>query len=222
MLTEEHVTHPAKFSDPIIEHIALTLPLFVPPPARVLDPFAGVGGVHRLRDFAYWTEGVELEKEWANEGFLTFVGDATDLSWIEDDSYDAIVTSPCYGNRMADHHDAKDGSKRVTYKHSLGRDLSPNSAGAMQWGDKYRDLHQRAWNEAVRVLDPGGMFVLNIKNHYRKGKLQKVTEWHLRALIDLGLTVERVDPIRTYGMRNGSKHGLKRSPFETVAFLRKD
>lgn len=214
------VEHPAKFSDPIIEHIARTLPLHLPPPARVLDPFAGVGGVHRLRDFNYWTEGVELEKEWALEADWNFVGDATDLSWIEDSYYDAIVTSPCYGNRMADHHDAKDGSKRHTYKHTLGRDLHPNNAGAMQWGGLYRDLHWRAWREAIRVLRPGGLFVLNTKNHCRRGKVQKVTEWHLGTLFNLGLAVEQVDRVRSPGIRHGANR--KRVEFETVAFLRKD
>lgn len=213
------VAHPAKFSEPIIEHIARTLPLFLPPPAYVLDPFAGVGGVHRLEHLGYQTWGVEIEPEWASQHIMTIVGDATALDWA-DVSFDAIVTSPCYGNRMADHHDAKDGSKRNTYKHTLGRDLHENNAGSMQWGEAYMDLHIKAWIEAVRVLRPGGMFVLNCKNHHRKGQLQHVTEWHLGHLMSLGLTVEQVDRVPCYGNRFGANR--KRVEFETVAFLRKD
>lgn len=212
------VAHPAKFSEPIIEHVARTLPLFLPPPAWVLDPFAGVGGVHRLHDFGYMTMGVELEPEWASANAYTSVGDATDLGF-GDATFDAIVTSPCYGNRMADHHNAKDGSKRHTYKHALGRDLHWNNAGAMQWGAAYRVLHFEAWYEAMRVLRPGGVFVLNIKNHYRKRQLQKVTEWHLRVLLN-ELSVEQIDRIPTSGNRHGANR--KRVEFETVAFLRKD
>lgn len=47
----------------------------------------------------------------------TIVGNALYLPF-RDRAFDGIVTSPCYGNRMADHHDARDDSKRNTYTHS--------------------------------------------------------------------------------------------------------
>ena len=84
--------------------------------------------------------------------------------------FDGICTSPTYGNRMADSHDAKDGSSRNTYTHKLGRKLDVNNSGKMQWGNEYKKLHTKAWNECFRVLKNDGVFILNFKNHIKKGK----------------------------------------------------
>ena len=54
---------------------------------------------------------------------------------FSDATFDMVVTSPTYGNRMADHHNAKDGRRRITYTHNLGRTLTPGNSGAMQWGE---------------------------------------------------------------------------------------
>lgn len=70
-------------------------------PISVLDPFAGVGGIHQLADPDTVTVGVELEAEWADRHDWTLQGDATALPFA-DDSFSAAVTSPAYGNRMAD------------------------------------------------------------------------------------------------------------------------
>src|SRR5437868_9381022 len=103
----------------------------------VLDPFAGVGGIHTLAALGIaHTVGVELEPECALQHPRNIVGSALALPF-PDDTFDAIVTSPCYGNRMADHHDAKDASRRNTYTHALGRPLAFANAGSLQWGDSY-------------------------------------------------------------------------------------
>ena len=53
---------------------------------------------------------------------------------------------------MADHHDAKDDSRRITYRHCYGKELQENNAGMLQWTDStYKVLHRRAWLEARRV-----------------------------------------------------------------------
>ena len=41
------------------------------------------------------------------------------------------------------------------------------------------------------MLQPGGRFVLNIKDHIRAGKLQPVTAWHIEALGGAGLCGKR-------------------------------
>lgn len=99
--------HPAKFSDPIIVVINDLLhdeydrighaPL-------VLDPFAGVGGIEQI-----WpkTVGVELELEWAMQGQRVMVGDALKLPFASG-SVDCVATSPVFGNRMSDHHNAQE------------------------------------------------------------------------------------------------------------------
>ena len=245
--------HPAKFTPAIVDAIGeLVLDHFAPPvldrPPALLDPFAGVGGIHALRPEVE-THGVELEPEWAAASPWTEVGDATSLRWA-DDTFDVVATSPCYGNRMADHHDAEErcsacggtgqgptfvdhlaktgpavcakcsgaGSRdhrRITYRHRLQRPLSPGSAAGLQWGPAYRHLHIAAWREALRVLRPGGLFVLNIKDHVRGGKLQRVPEWHVQTLQALGARLYQARPIETPGMGFGANRDA-RAEFELV------
>ena len=64
----------------------------------------------------------------------TTTGDSGQMHY-PDVTFDAICTSPTYGNRMADHHEARDGSPRDTYRHVLGRPLTPGNSGALHWGD---------------------------------------------------------------------------------------
>lgn len=126
----------------------------------VLDPFAGVGRIHELERPGRVTVGVEIELEWAATHPHTVCGDSTSLPF-PNETFDYIATSPTYGNRMADHHNARDDSRRFTYKHMLGRDLHPNNSGRMQWGAPYRRLHETVWAECWRVLKPDGRLIIN-------------------------------------------------------------
>lgn len=215
--------HPATFSDPILDQAAAHLKE-TGQTGVVLDPFAGTGRVHELRDRvdAIDTVGVELEQEWADKHPDTRQGNALHLTdTIPPETVDAIVTSPTYGNRMADHHDATDDSVRMTYKHTLGRDLSEDNSGAMQWGDEYRAFHEQAWEEAVAVLKPGGTLTLNIKNHVRGGEVQRVVEWHVDCLYGLGLHLIALDIVPTKGLPAGSNADV-RTLAEYVMTFRKD
>ena len=171
----------------------------------VLDPFAGTGLIHQVHDRAI---GVEIEPEWAAMHPRTVVGDATCLPF-DSQVFDAIATSPCYGNRMADHHDARDGSKRHTYRHYLGRQLHENSAGKLQWGAAYRDLHERAWAECYRVLVPFGVLILNISDHVRGGERMYVTDWHRRTLTELDFVLIDEIEIATPRLRHGENFGAR-------------
>jgi len=173
------VSHPARYSTNLIPIFADILDGY----DHVLDPFAGTGRIH---DLPMHTVGVEIEPEWAALHPDTVEGSALELPW-EDAEFDAVCTSPTYGNRLADSHNASDPERRRSYTHDLGRKLSDDNSGAMQWGDEYREFHETAWAEAVRVLRPGGRFVLNIKDHIRGGVQQPVTAWHVAALVDLGM-----------------------------------
>lgn len=173
------ISHPARYSDNLLPIFADALDGY----DVVLDPFAGTGRIHELPN---QTVGVEIEPEWADLHPDTFHGTALDLPW-EDAEFDAICTSPTYGNRLADSHNASDPERRRSYTHDLGRTLHADNSGAMQWGDEYRDFHETAWGEAVRVLKPGGRFVLNIKDHIRDGVQQPVSAWHVACLTRLGL-----------------------------------
>jgi DNA modification methylase len=197
--------HPAPFSDPILDQVAAHL-RETGQTGTVLDPFAGTGRVHELRDRAgVNTIGVELEPEWAAKHPDTIEGNALELTnTVEPETIDAIATSPTYGNRMADHHDAKDDSVRLTYKHTLGRDLHDDNSGQLQWGDEYKRFHQIAWAESVAALKPGGTLTLNIKNHIRAGEQQRVTEWHVDTLYELGMHLVALDIVPTKGLMAGA------------------
>jgi tRNA G10 N-methylase Trm11 len=197
------VPHPAKFPPRIIEVIKLVLMhcmMTFKIPEHIFDPFLGTGGIAEIGEDWKLT-GMEIEPEWAKQaserGIETHVGDSRRVPF-PDRYFGAICTSPAYGNRLADNYapDMKNPKHkwRRTYRISLGRPLSQGNGGALRWGNKYRELHAQVWKECVRVLCDGGLFILNIKDHYRKGKLQRVPEWHRDVLLGLGL--ELIDEVK--------------------------
>lgn len=208
--------HPAQYTEALLPIMAR----YLENGWRILDPFGGVGGVFKLLAWLpnAQIDAVELEPEWAAADPRITVGNALALPW-PGETFDAIVTSPAYGNRMADHHEASDDSVRHTYRHALGRPLSIDNAGALQWGEGYRKFHAVAWSEARRVLRPGGMFILNCKNHIRNGRLQHVTEWHVGELKRQGFKVKARIEVPCPGQRHGA-NGHLRVDYETVAVLK--
>lgn len=213
------VKHPAKFPGTILDEIGDYVDQWTQlqgftQPVRILDPFAGVGTIFRLAERFDWVDitGIELEPEWADaapQSGRMICGDAFEhMVLLADLGYEPhfIITSPAYGNRMADHHVAKDNSRRHTYRHYLGRDLDARNAGAIQWGKDYRDFHTVAWSLAVDLLAPGGVFVLNIKDHIRKGEAQDVPSWHTSVLCELGLRMRGLVAVPVGGLRHGENH----------------
>lgn len=202
--------HPARYSKEILP----ILRAWVEGCERVLDPLAGVG-----------TGGVathynELELEWAAqcEGQVT-VADARNLPY-PDATFAAVVTSPVYGNRMSDHHEARDNSTRITYRHKLGRPLHPSNTGQLQWGSKYRNFHLDIWHEVWRVLEPGGRFILNVADHIRKEERRYVSSWHLDACKQVGFRYVKGRTVNTPGMKYGDNR--TRVGYEYVYFLEKE
>lgn len=205
------IGHPARYSRQL-------LPLFaelLDDRPRVLDPFAGTG--ERLATVVpaerLWLN--ELEPEWAEAARATQAtvtqGDARCLPY-PDSFFAAVCTSPTFGNRMADNfedHRPEHGYVRNTYRHVLGRPLSPGNSGALQWGEAYRALHRAAWTEAVRVLAPGGLFVLNISDHIRAGRRIPVSAWHRVTLEELGLIHRETHEVATPRQRMGANHAAR-------------
>lgn len=200
-----HKVHCAKFSDALLP-VAVEM-LKRPRVSLVLDPFAGTGkGVDYLRSAGFTAWGIDLEPEWADLSSYVMQGDALALQWPAG-YFDAVFTSPTYGNRMAD----KDlrASVAGTYAKSLGRHASEGSSCHLQWGEPYRVFHRAAWAEAWRVLRPGGYFLLNIKNHIRAKVEVDVSGWHVRALEELGFVGVESRWIPTPSLRNGQNGGAR-------------
>lgn len=115
--------HPAKWSTPVLEAMADVVEaeqVRVGERLRVLDPFAGIGRGRLQLALAPWVAhvvGVELQPEWCTNG--TELGNACHLPGCTchpgpDDwtgRFHCVCTSPCYGNRCADHHQAADQCK---------------------------------------------------------------------------------------------------------------
>lgn len=207
--------HPAAFPDRILD----ALRAVVPAPCRVLDPLAGVGRLGRLAPWGWAVTAVEIEPEWAAqcEGagcVRTIVGDARGLP-ADIGVFDAVVTSPAYANRLADGYAPSDAGRpdgrmshrtRRSYRLSLGRPLDPANGAGMRWGPKYRSLHAAVVVECVRVLRPGGLFVVDVKDHVRDGMLQRTPDWWEAVLAWAGLAVERRIAVPTAGDQNSARH----------------
>lgn len=210
------IKHPAKYSD-------VLLPIFdkyLPDDTHlILDPFAGTGKLKKIRANSIL---LEIEPEWANS-CGAIVGDATAMPF-GNDYFDAICTSPTYGNRMADSfqdHQVEKNYKRNTYRHALGRPLAENNSGGMQWGERYRAFHTKAWAECYRVLKPGGVLILNISDHIRAGQIIAVTAWHIDTLINAGFIEKEHIKCETKRQRFGENR-LLRVDYESIIIFNKE
>jgi len=214
-------------------------------PLTVLDPFAGTGRVHELRQFGHDTFGVEIEPIWAALHQGTVVGNALHLKdAVKGRLFQAVVTSPCYGNRLADCHHNADSCKacsgngtingdvckicrglgvsmRRSYTFDLRRmtgdplaHLAPDNAGALQWGPRYKEFHARVWAQIPGLLIPPALFLLNIKDHIRNRARQPVTDWHVRTLRTFGFEIVERHEVKTAGLRFGSNR--ERCPEELI------
>lgn len=189
--------------------------------SRVLDPFAGIGTTAKLLS-AYDVVGVEIEAEWAAQHPSTICGDSL-LVVPTLGSFDAVLTSPTYGNRMADDFEAKEGSSRITYRHKLGRKLSPNTTSNLHFGrrnEKYENLHLAIWGVCVDALKENGVFILNCKDFIANGEIQEVTKWHQTVLESQGLKCIAEEKVPSRGMRFGANRD-KRIDYEWVLAFEK-
>lgn len=249
MPDDSTVKHNAKFTRSILDEIQEVINEELDDAeyhAWMLDPFGGVGGVFNINHPALTRiDMVEIQPLWAKHAMSVAMG--TDIEtkilygqqekrmvycddffeWTKKvmryGQYNIVVTSPTYGNRMADKHHAREDSHRNTYAHTLrrqGEDLHEANSGGLQWGKEYRAFHIKAWKEVWKLLEPGGLFILNIKDHIRKGKLQGVPDWHRDVLTRRGFDHIRTIEVGVRGNRQGENHNV-RVEHEEVQVYRK-
>lgn len=200
---------------------------------RVIDPMAGVGGVHQLArrsnrpgGYTVSTLGVEIEPEWAACHERTECADA--LEWLAQrrfvrgtERYQLArmwVMSPTYGNRMADHHEATDDSVRHGYRFDLGRMPSAGSSATLHYGPDYWEFHAHLYRLMLGASPPGTRFALNVSDFIRGKTVVPAATWHLGAAIGAGWLVDRrtrVTRIATPRLGHGENHDA-RVPAEMV------
>ena len=214
--------HPAKYTDKFLPVFAELLK----GRENVLDPMAGTGKIAEIRKFGYSGRITcnDIEPEWQvgekyqiDEWHFT---DAANMDWAEDGQFDAICTSPTYGNRMADSFIARDGSKRVTYRHFLGHDLKAENTGHMHFGERSRDKHLAIWRECKRVLAHDGLLIVNVSNHIRKGAVIDVVNFHKGAIRNMGLTLKDEILIETPRMGFGANANLRVQNESILVFVK--
>lgn len=209
--------HPARYSAALLPLIAR----YLKPNMRVLDPFGGVGGLAKL---AHTSANIII-----NEIEYPIIAQAQGKARVNanalylpfgSESFDAIATSPTYGNRMADRALAWNPSRYNTYDRAFGFTLHPHNTGAMNFGAIYCETHRSAWTECFRVLTPGGVFLLNISDHIRNGKRVYVSKWHIETLCDIGFQLNDTHTIKTPRLRYGANHD-KRTACEYIFVFQK-
>jgi SAM-dependent methyltransferase len=208
--------HPAKFSPPLFPVLYESLG----DAKKILDPFAGIGGIFKLLEYDPSLEisAMELEPEWALQDERITLGDSRSLPW-PNNYFDAIATSVAYANRMADRlTSSKWALTRVTYAAALRRDLTEGNLAAERWGDKYRRGTIEVLTECDRVLRRGGRFVLNCKNHYRNNELIDVTGWYIEELSKFGYELIGHKRVPLRGMRYGKSYSV-RVDYESVVVM---
>jgi hypothetical protein len=196
--------------------------------------------VHELgRDDTF---GIEIEEPFARANLKTTWADSSTCS-IEADTSDGkfqvvnklhprvpmrhllprpngIVTSPDYGNRMADQYLGTPEERRLreeegvmprrrSYAISLGRKLSVGSAAKYGFGPEYQDTHRRIFTAVTGVCNPGARLALNVSDHFAAYTRIYVTSWWVEMIASLGWYVERMIPVGTRRFRDGANSDLR-------------
>lgn len=196
-------------------------------PLTVFDPFAGVGRIWKLhRPGLIEVTAMEIEPEWAGHDPRTMVGNS--LAWMAATRprFHVIATSPCYANRLADCHDARDDSERHSYRHDLGRMPTEGSNATYPWGPRYWGFMATFYRLVADCLVPGGLLLLNVSNFQRANQYVNAVRWHEGACWGAGLVqrpaVERTLTLPTPRLRKGENHDARAESEVILRFRRPD
>lgn len=241
-MTDQH--HPAPFSASIMDVLAELIRDW---PGPILDPYAGIGRVHELGRDDTW--GIEIEEPWADAHERTIWGDSSTarlalfsppggvcISGRHIPEPKAIVTSPDYGNRMADQYlgtpeeqrkRAEHGEtpRRRSYAISLGRKVSEGSSARYAFGEAYKAQHRRIFTAVTSVCLPDAKLALNVSDFYKTlssgaepQRIHVVSFW-VELIAELGWVVEGLIPVGTRRFRDGANSDL-RVDEETIVVAR--
>ena len=103
-IPDDEPDHPAPFSAAVLAEISSIVEdetALQGRRLRVLDPFAGVGRIHRLAPLAD-TFAAELQPRWAGAGGPRSLAANARALPFPGRTFDVIATSPSYGNRLSD------------------------------------------------------------------------------------------------------------------------
>jgi hypothetical protein len=212
--------NPAQYSDSVIDWLRDNLPDLVPPTWVVFDPFAGQGTKlgNLCDELGLYFAGRDLE-EWEGRDPRVKTADST-LARNYTSEPHIIVTSPTYNNGVNDHFEPRDGTKRLTYRNSLGRSLHPHNTGRYS-GRGSRRAENEYWRlseECVRHW--GAVAIVNVKDSPRAGKMYPLGAKWMALLKKYGYKVT-VDRVHVQGWRVGENHQA-RSEFEWILIAVKE
>lgn len=192
--------HPAKYSNSLLPVLAEHSY------GVVLDIMGGVGKSGLLKDYNDKITKViinELEPEWANQApeygvDEVIVGDAKNLNL----SVDCIVTSPPYGNRMADNFKAgsKGGKSKTSmkkrYAGDLGRTPTDGSVCCLHFDKGYQEAITGIYDAVIEncTFD---RFVLNVSNFIRNFEEVNVVGFFEDYFKSKGFRVVEKIPVKT-------------------------
>lgn len=221
------MTHPAQYSPEVLAAIRDLLDTDV----LVHDPFAGAG--ERLGalcdELGIEFSGTEIEAAFIVDPRVAH-GNSTDDLTYPIEPY-TIVTSPVYPNGMADDFDARDGSKRRTYRSALakltGKDVSMHPDNQGRWGYRGTPLYAPAravyWSIADRVIScwqDADAAIVNVSDFIAKDRQEPVVAGWTRLLTAAGWDVSEV-PVSTKRWKHGANRD-RRVETEVLLLCSKD
>ncbi len=214
--TEDAFSHPAKLHLGLLQKL---IDLYTQPGDTILDPMAGTGSLMIaatqmrnviLRDIQceyvkLMQQSVPLIQEKAGlfSGLIDIsTGDARSLNCPP---FNHIITSPPYGfetgNGVSNERRARIGTElgkrwlkyidspkhasfAAGFRYAGGQGNTGNKSGRNYWLDM-NAIYCRMWE----LLSPGGLIILILKNHYRRGKLIDITSQTIKEVGSIGLTL---------------------------------
>jgi hypothetical protein len=135
--------------------------------------------------------------------------------------YDCIVTSPPYGNRMADNFKAsKPDSMRRSYVGDLGRNVSTGSCCCSHFGKGYEEQISSILDAVIDNIT-FTRFVLNVSNFIRQFKEVEVVEWYKSYFKQKGFKVLFEEKVVTRRQKGVGANTHLRVPAEHIIVFEK-